>query len=83
MLIGYRSARFMRRALHLRVCGSGQFLTRMLNPRSGGEHIYCHPDSFIVSQRFSLARYSRCFKLKSKPYVYILATKYICWLKPC
>ena len=48
---GYQRTQFMRRALHLRICGSRQFSTRVLNPRvCEGKHIYCHRviDCFVV-----------------------------------
>ena len=40
-------------------------------------YIYCHPqtDCFIVSQLFSVARPTRCFKLRSKPWwIYVSRT---------
>ena len=35
------------KSLHLRMCGSRQFPTRVLNPLGVGEHIYCHPHIYI------------------------------------
>ena len=43
-LIGYRSAQFMRRTLHFRVCCSQQFPIQVLNPRGGGAYILWFTD---------------------------------------
>ena len=63
------SGQFLQRAIAFqRMYQPVNFPTRVLNPRIW-EHIYCLPqtDCFVVSQLFSVARSTRCFKLGSKP----------------
>ena len=54
-LIIYRSGQFMRRPLHLGVCGCQQFLTWVLNLRGWG--VYIHGSNWDVTLNWSACEY--------------------------
>ena len=64
--ISYQSSQFMRRTLHLCICG-GTYIHLFTFMHTGGT--YCHPktDCFVVSQLSSVAKHTKCFKLGLKP----------------
>ena len=65
-LTRYKSAQFVRRALHY-ASGSRKFLRQSAQHPWG--RVYCHPQTecFVVSQHFSVARHVGRLKLGSKP----------------
>ena len=60
-VIGYLNAQFMRRAFHLRTCSNRHSLDRVLKPL--GSVYIDFIGSFVLTQLFSVARHTKCFKL--------------------